>query len=412
MFRAAAAAVLAVAAVPAVALAQPGPYLAVVADPEVRLRAGPSDQYPETGTLVRGTRLVVAREESNGWLAVDPPQGQVSWVPTQFIDGFDPSRPTPQRVVVASEGEVTLAAGAAGTPQPLDIRKVRVPNGTILTVTGPRATHDGKSWYPVAPPAGDHRYLPKSAVQFDRPVNTSYVVRDAAPLPPAEAGTTPAAPPASGTVQPVAGAAPAAKPAVGHPLWAQAEAAEAGGKYDDAERLYFELARVMNAPGGDHDVANLCYTRIHALREKKRVGPVAVAVGPGSPGWAPAKDDRPTLLPPSSGSSPVSLPTATRPTTPAPQPQPQPANASADDKPRWAGPGVLTRSALALDGRKTYALESSPGVVRVYVVGAPGVDLDKYVNQRIDVYGLSQSRRDLSKPYVVATTVEMVVARP
>ena len=161
------AAVLALAAA-APALAQSGPYLAVVSDPEVRLRAGPSDQFPETGLLPRGARVVVDHEEPNGWLAVEAPQGQVSWVPTQFIEGYDPARPTPQRVVVSSEGAVTLATGVAGVQQPLDIRRVPVPNGTILTVTGPKATFDGKSWYPVAPPAGDFRYLPKSAVQFDR----------------------------------------------------------------------------------------------------------------------------------------------------------------------------------------------------------------------------------------------------
>lgn len=392
--------VLAVAAGPALAAAQSGPYLATVIDPEVRLRAGPSDQYPQTGALLRGMRVIVAREETNGWLAVDAPQGQVSWVPTQFIDGYDSARPTPQRVVIASEGEVTLAAGSAGIPQPLDIRKVRVPNGTILTVTGPKATHDGKSWYPVSPPTGDYRYLPRSAVQFERPTNTSFVVRDATPPP-----TIPPAAPRVESLSPVLPAsstAAASKPAVNHPLWTQAEAAEAAAKYDDAEKLYFELARVMNGPGGDHDIANLCYTRIHSLREKKRGSAIAKTPNASNPNWAPSKDDRPTLLPPNQGGSPIALPNESRPTNP------NPAAASNDEKPRWSGPGVLTRSALALDGRKTYALESSPGVVRVYVVAASGVDLEKYVNRRIDVYGATSTRRDLSRPYVIASSVEML----
>ena len=55
-----------------------------------------------------------------------------------------------------------------------------------------------------------------------------------------------------------------------HPLWGQAEAAERDGRHDQAEQLYFALARAMNEPGGDHDIANLCYTRIHSLRERKR----------------------------------------------------------------------------------------------------------------------------------------------
>jgi len=124
------------------------------------------------------------------------------------------------------------------------------------------------------PPAGDFRYLPKHAVKYERPA-AAVVVRDASPppsapvasLPPAGggAGERPAAPPPEP-------ATTAGKPAVQHPLWTQGEAAERDGRFDDAERAYFQLAQVMNQPGGDHDVANLCYTRIHTLREKKRAG--------------------------------------------------------------------------------------------------------------------------------------------
>jgi hypothetical protein len=402
MFRTVAA-LLAVAAVPALGFAQPGPYLATVADPEVKLRAGPSDQFPETGTLPRGAVLIVEREEPNGWLAVHAPQGQVSWVHHTFLDGADEKRQTPYRVVVASDSPVTLAAGSAGVPQPLQVRRVQVPNGTILTVTGPPVRFDGKGWYPVAPPPGDYRYVPKSAVQFEKPANTAFVVRDAAPLPPSTAGLTAGARPEMvsppGVIQPVSSPPPAPKPAVNHPLWAQAEAAEQAGKYDEAEKLFFELARVMNGPGGDHDIANLCYTRIHGLREKKRGS--AVAIGPGAPNASPPKDARSTLLPPSaSGVTPISG----GPTAPGSVPPPT----GADDKPRWSGAGVLTRSALALDGRQTYALESSPGVVRLYVVPAPGLDLEEYVNRRVDVYGINATRRDLSRPFVVASSIEVM----
>jgi hypothetical protein len=48
----------------------------------------------------------------------------------------------------------------------------------------------------------------------------------------------------------------------------QAEAAEREGKYEEAEQLFFQLARLMNEPGGDHDIANLCYTRIHTLARR------------------------------------------------------------------------------------------------------------------------------------------------
>src|SRR4051794_23757508 len=142
---------------PAFGLAQAGPYLAVVADPEVRLRAGPSDQFPDTGTVPKGTRVVVDHEETNGWLAVTAPAGAVSWVPMQFVEGAEKGRQLPYHVVVAADGEVTLAAGKAGLPQPLEIRRVKVPEGTILTVIGAEQVFDKKTWLPVAPPPGDFR---------------------------------------------------------------------------------------------------------------------------------------------------------------------------------------------------------------------------------------------------------------
>ena len=49
--------------------ADPTPYRAVVSDAEVTLRAGPSSTFPDTGTLPKGSVVVVEREEGNGWLA-------------------------------------------------------------------------------------------------------------------------------------------------------------------------------------------------------------------------------------------------------------------------------------------------------------------------------------------------------
>jgi hypothetical protein len=389
---------LVLAVLPAAAPAQSGPYLATVTDQEVILRAGPSDQFPETSTVRRGVRVVVDHEESNGWLAIEAPAGSVSWVLNSFID-FDPSRPVPQLVV--TQDEVTLAAGRAGLAEPLlNVRRTKLPTGTPLTVIGGVVLFDvNKKWYPVAPPPGDFRYLPKTAVQSERPVNTSFAVRGNDTVVPAGSTGSPS-PPAVGPVAAISGpgtpAAAPPKPIVNHPLWAQAEALEKDGRLDDAEKVYFELARKMNEPGGDHDVANLCYTRIHGLREKRRASaPSGTASNPG------------TLLPPVKDDRTTTRPTATvdRSPPPAADRTPPPAG-PADNRPGWAGPGMLVRSALALDGRRTYALESSPGVTRLYVVPDKGMDLERYVNRKVDVFGATYTRRELSKPYVVVTQVE------
>ncbi len=368
---------LALAAPPA-ALAQTAPYAAAVSDAEAKLRAGPSDSFPETAALPRGATLVVDHEEPNGWLAVQDPPGaghSLSWVRTTYID-FDKTKPPPQRVVV-SDG-TTLAVGRMGLAEPLKVQRTPVPGGTVLRVIGPEVEFEGKLWRPVEPPAGDFRYVPKAAVTAVRAENSSFTVRDTIP-PPADL-------PASGGRQPPDGLphqgadaprSPArtpepAKPAVDHPLWARADAAERDGRLDDAEKLLFQLAKAMNETGGNHDVANRCYTRIHTLREKKRA-----AAPPPPPPPAAAR-------PPAADAG--SLPK--------------------EERPQRSGPGRLVRSALALDGRKTYALEPNPGVAVVYVVAGPGVDLERWVNRRVEVTGAVQKHRDVQKPYVVATGVE------
>ena len=67
------------------ASAQQQSYRAVVSDAEVKLRAGPSDAFPDTGTLPRGSVVIVEREENSGWLAIAAPHGSVSWIAAAFV---------------------------------------------------------------------------------------------------------------------------------------------------------------------------------------------------------------------------------------------------------------------------------------------------------------------------------------
>jgi hypothetical protein len=344
----------------------------VIADAEVKLRAGPSDRMPETGTLKKGD-LVTVYDEENGWLAVQDVPGRltsVSWVQIQLVD-FKADKPTPQVVVV--QDSTNLAVGQIGVAQPIThVRRTKVPAGTVLTVIGSKVKSEDKSWYPVVPPAGDYRYIPKHVVKFEKPANTGFTVRDTTP---------PSVNPASASAPAASIAGPSARSNIQHPLWSQAEAAERDGRYDDAERLYFQLARAMNEPGGDHDVANLCYTRIHSLREKKRSG---------------------------SGSTTSNTRPSTADTSRPASKSPTAANDPRDDRQRRTGTGRLVRSRIDLDGRSTYRLEDNTGDAALYVVPAAGVDLERYVGKKVEITGSTFSRQGLSKPYVIASSVEVV----
>jgi hypothetical protein len=381
---------------------QTGAYLATVTDAGAALRAGPGTAFDVTYTLNAGDTLLVDHEEPNGWLAVQDSPGKMfslSWVPMQFVN-FDKNKPTPQNVVV--EEDVILAPGLLGSAQPMmNFRRTKVPAGTILTVIGPKASLDGKSWYPVLPPTGDFRYIAKQTVKYDKPANTSYAIRSTTDTQPPGATITPVVstiPPQPVAVVPAIGGPPSlpaagttagnvkptpTAPGIQHPLWIQAEAAEKDGRLKNAEDLYFQLARQMNESGGDHDIANMCYTRIHSIREKQRTTPTSTVT------TAP----RPLLTDPS-------LQAKTQVST---------ASVGGNQRPDFVGTGRLSRSALDVDGRRTYVLDgiTTPGVPIAYVVAGPGVDLDRYIGKNVNVYGTTSTRKDLSKPLAVASGAEI-----
>jgi hypothetical protein len=232
------------------------------------------------------------------------------------------------------------------------------------------------------------RYLPKTAVQYDRPANaTAFNVRineTATPLPvlPASGNGSPVASvPGPARVQPDAGT-----PVVNHDLWIRAEAAERAGRTAEAERLYFELAGLMNREGGDNTVANLCYTRIHTLREKNRA-----ATAPPGGTTSSAKDDR-GVRP----GAPQAVPPSERPSIPA----------ATEARAQWSGGGTLRRSAITPNGKITYVLETSPGVPKWYVNAGSGVDLERWIGKRVEVYGTPAKVEGLSKPLATAVAVE------
>jgi hypothetical protein len=324
------------------ALAQTPQYVATVTANEVTLRGGPGDKMPETGSLPRGTSVIVHHAES-GWLAIQPPRGTVSWVNFAVVKNINSKSPFPQNGVIdADTSTVTLAAGQPGLNKPLPSQRSTIPNGSIVVVTGPMVKAEtGVSWYPIVPPEDDFRYIPESAVRIDKQATPAqYVVR---------APKSEPAPSGSGTpnFQPIAASVPnrpasAAKSAnwPNHLLWQQAEQAARSGDYAGAEILYLKLAAEMNQTGGDAELANLCYARVHAVREKQRGGR-------------------------STG---------------------QPAAASRTGE-QWAGPGVLRVAGFRLNNRPTFALVGNKGEVICYAVGGPGVELERYRGYEVELLG-------------------------
>jgi hypothetical protein len=367
-------ATLALLGLAATAPAQSTPYKAVVAAPEAEVRAGPSREYPVTGTVRRGDEVVV-RSESNGWLAIAPPKGSVSFVNDRFLQ-FPPLPPGATPVAVVLGDQVPVRVGNDKGTEPLPVEPVTLPRGSQVLLVGQKVVSNG-SWWPVEPTEREVRYLPASAVA-PRPTDT--VVTTAGPA------VTPA----------VAGGA--------NTLWDQAEQAEQEGNFGTARRLYSRIFEEQSRPSGDRDLAARASRRMQALDERLQAaragGPVpATAVSVSRPADPPPGGSVGRFVPPPAS---VPSPAATA---------PPPPSAPVAGGPSRGGTisGWLRRTGFQVDGRPTYALENTQGAfMRWYVAPQPGVSLEPYVNRAVELSGPLYYRGDLRSNFMAVNQVTLL----
>lgn len=365
-------AVLLLVAVPA--FAQPAQSLARVRVVSANLYSGPGDQMPKCGTIEQGYVLVVDHAEGNDWLAVQPPTGSLSWINHLHVNLQPPApgRPAfPANAVVHTDGEVKLAVGQMGDARPFNVRRTRLPEGTIVKVVGTkvRAATDGEavesSWYPIIPPRDDFRYVRRADVDLiggsEKP---GFVVKSAKP---GEPGDLPVAS-LPGDFRP-AGGADLTGEGSNNPLWRDAERARLAGNFPQAERLYKQLAEDATK-AGETTLANLCFSRIHSLRELQR------QKDRGEPAARP--------LPPDTGG------TARK-----------PASATV------GGTGQVRVVNFKFEGRQVYALTDRRGV-SLYVL-SDDLDLSRYVGRWVELSGaVSYPKEFGGTGLMTATAVEKV----
>jgi uncharacterized protein YgiM (DUF1202 family) len=162
------------------------PYQAVVTTDNIYVRSGPGENFYPTDRLKAGQAVEVYRHDAGGWYAIRPPAGSFSWVAGSDLE---PSKDNLARV---AEEHVPARVGSRFS----DIREVtqvRLKRGEVVEVLGAKSRVGAETWYKIAPPAGEFRW-----------VDGKHVARaDGADGPgrPAAGGAT-GAPPASGRLSP------------------------------------------------------------------------------------------------------------------------------------------------------------------------------------------------------------------
>lgn len=141
------------------------PYQARVIAEFATVHCGPTDDAYITARLQRGEWVEVYRLDPGGWLAIRPPAGSHSWVPTRF------ARPILNSAAVEVRSPSTVAWIGSIDPQSADLKwQVHLDVGEQLIVLG----HETRRTFPegpiephyrVAPPQGEFRWVRAEELQ-------------------------------------------------------------------------------------------------------------------------------------------------------------------------------------------------------------------------------------------------------
>jgi uncharacterized protein YraI len=338
------------------------------------LRTGPSDQMPACGSLEAGEEVIIHHVEGTDWLAIQPPRGSLSWISQLCVEVKRPpddaanKYPVDGVVSPLDTGDVKIAAGSMGETKPLNVQRTKIPAGTLVRIIGPKVTVNAEEgdtgWYPIVPPRDDFRYVLRSSVDTTGTAEKGgFTVKSVQAQGAATSGVGVLSIKQAGNTTTDANWP-------NNALWRDAERARSEGNFAKAEELYFQLAKESNK-SGDVRLANLCYERVHMVREQNRTGGAKPAVNPDNVSWKAAE-------PPKGTAAPTKLEAVT---------------ATPTYTNTVYGDGILRRVSFSYNGQKVYALTDQKGQVRYYIL-PNGNDLDKHVGKWLEVAGTSSSPKE------------------
>ncbi|MEQ8791031.1 MAG: hypothetical protein RIC55_32515 [Pirellulaceae bacterium] len=162
-------AILLACALPGALGAQSLPYTASVVAEEAQVRSGPGDAYYATDMLRRGAEVEVYRIDDGEWLGIRPPEGSFSWAPASALELSSDSGVA--RVV--QDGTMAWIGARVGRV-PQHKWQVKLSAGERVRVISDKRhlaslADQDESWYKIAPPAGEFRWIHQRDVQRTSP---------------------------------------------------------------------------------------------------------------------------------------------------------------------------------------------------------------------------------------------------
>ena len=350
--------------------------IAVIELDGVEVRAGHAMSFAPVGQLRKGDKVVVVREEETGFLAIQPPVGTLSWIRKIHLGKVEPIETGKANVTVMVEGAEVMAGNEKGDA-PLNRITTQLPRGTVLEVMDKPVRVEGAIWYPIVPPEGDLRWIPKSAVRKQEMTAIAPPAPYYPPEPPAftVSGGEGSKATSDGVVKPAAGGPP--RVLAEHKLWADANRAERAADYMNAKKLYARIYQDLWDQKAERDAIVIVYNRFNRCDELLKKGDSASA----------KRSESRMSIPTENEERPKSVPA-----------QPQ----------AGKGTGYLQElQKVFVDGKQVYAFQDDKGNVIYYATAVEGMNLKGYAGKKVQVFGEIATRPELYRPHISIERVEI-----
>jgi len=141
------------------------PYRAYINADDVYVRSGPGQSYYPTDKLKIGQEVEVYRHDPGGWYAIRPPEGSFSWVSGRYLAAGV------ENLAVVTEDRVAARVGSRFSDI-RDVIQVRLHKAEVVEVLDAKQIGTGTgrtTWYKIAPPSGEFRWVAGRYVDPDYP---------------------------------------------------------------------------------------------------------------------------------------------------------------------------------------------------------------------------------------------------
>ena len=390
------------------------PYKAYVNSNEVYARSGPGKNYYPTTKMKQGDEVEVYRHDPGGWYAIRPPAGSYTWVSARYLEKGENG-------LARVAGDQVAARVGSQFSDARDVIQVRLHRGEtveILETKDFKSGPDSGTWYKIAPPSGEFRWVSGKYVEIDYPhdgvrrttADNSPLIHPTAMSRPSTTASVAAEPPAAGlspapswarkaeshetpVAMPVANE-PAAPPANAYATRQLPDPTQPGARATrqsspeefqaELDRLDTELALMLVEEPSvwrfdeiglrARDLVNQAETALERGRARQLVAKIEQSED------VKLRYDAVANLKTRTERENRQLADLSRTLT-----TPQQNLPSTD--PRFDGSGRLARVVAAKPGTPQYALVDDKGDIQCYVSPAPGVNMQYYVGRKVGVTG-------------------------